>query len=93
MGEPGLRRAVPRAKCDDALPEGRGPERHAALPMGFRRHPVRAAGTHVVIRLAQHQLGRLPRQKGEFAHLLGEARLLFRGDNKQGNPPEDSFNG
>lgn len=59
--------------------------------MGFQRHPVRAARAHATLRLAQYQLERLSRQKGEFAHFHGDALLLLRGDNKQGNPLEDPF--
>lgn len=80
---------MPRAERDDALPESRWPERHVALPVGFRRHPVRAAGAHADVRMAQHQLGRLSRQKAKLAPLLGEAHVFLRGDNKQGNRPRD----
>ena len=58
--------------------------------MGFHWHPICVAGRHATLRLSQHHLGRLSRQKGELGCLLGELSCLLSllflwGDNKQGN--------
>lgn len=82
MGELRLRRCVPGSQRHDALHESRWPERHVTLLVGFYRHTVRADGANVYVRLSQHRLEKLSREKREGAQLYGGAYLFLWGDNK-----------